>query len=323
MSVTGKAKPVYAGIFVVVMIALAVVLSMVVGEKEFSGNNKIRYEVIYDTSIMGLNVGAPVTLRGVKIGEVSSIRAKLFNGRNEVMNSVYIDIYPDTVVRDDELDSDNLMAHLIEQGLGVKLRTQSLLTGLLYMEVDFYSAESRLVPVETRYPQIPTVPTDLESFSQGLEDMNLPELVQDMRVLIASLSRVTTSNEFQQIPANLNVALSAFQNMSIKMGQSMTDMRNEFVPMSQNMNTMSVSIEERLPETVENLNRVLKGVEKSLQSLDQTTMHLGDSLAPDSPLVYQLQRSSRDIGKSARAVQRLADMLEEQPRSVWSGKNSQ
>ena len=319
-TLTKKNNPVYAGVFVVAMMALLVLLALFVGRNALPGDNKVRYEVIYDTSIKGLDVGAPVTLRGVTIGEVSDIKAKLHSGRDEVLNSVYIDIYPDTVVRSDEQIVEKPLSYFIDRGLAAKLRTQSLLTGLLYMEVDFYSEEAKVFPVETDFPQLPTVPTDFESFSQGIDELNLPGLLQDVRSVAASLSAIASSEELQKVPQNLNQALDAFEIMSQQMGQSMEDIRNEFVPMSKSMNSMSSTIERQVPETFESLNRVLADVEQSLQALEATAVALGDTVAPDSPLIYQLQRSSSDISKSARSVQQLADMLEEQPRSLWSGK---
>ncbi|MCW7551694.1 MlaD family protein [Endozoicomonas gorgoniicola] len=316
-------RPIMVGIFMLAMAALVTALIVFVNQGNFSGRNKERMVVIYDTSIMGLNIGAAVTLRGVKIGEVADIKAKLYDDSHLVLNTVYVDIYPDTIVSSDETTELNL-DELYHRGLGVKLKTQSLLTGLLYMEVDFYQkTQPRFTDVKTRYPQIPTVPSDLESLTEQLHDMNLPELMNDLGQLAKNLKEVTDTEAFRQLPGTVNDAMYSFRIMSTKMGTSMSDMRNEFVGMAQGMEKMSRTIADGFPQTNANINRMLETLTQTLDSMNETIELLSDTVAPDSPLIYQLERSATDLRSSARAMQGLAELLEEQPNALVSGKSQE
>lgn len=321
-SLTTASRPIMVGIFMLAMAALMTALIVFVSQGKLSGRNRERMVVIYDTSIMGLNVGAPVTLRGVKVGEVADIKAKLYDDSHLVLNTVFVDIYPDTIVSSDEAKPELSLDELYHRGLGVKLKAQSLLTGLLYMEVDFYQdAHPRKMDVETRYPQIPTVPSDFESFAQEFQNMNLPGLMADLGVLAKNLKEVTSTEAFRNLPAELNEAMRSFETMAGEMGASMTDMRNEFVGMAQGMEKMSRTVADGFPQTNDNINRMLEALTQTLDSVDETIELLSDTVAPDSPLMYQLERSATDLGRSARAVQGLAEMLEEQPNALVSGKN--
>ncbi|WP_062269904.1 MlaD family protein [Endozoicomonas arenosclerae] len=317
-----KRYSVFAGLFVIAMIGLAVGLALFIGKGSYSSNSKERYELIYDSSVMGLNVGAPVTLRGVKIGEVTDIRTQLYVNREELLNTVVIDIYPDMVISKGGEIPEDIMEQLVARGLAAKLKTQSLLTGLLYVEVDIYKASSRTVSVATQYPQLPTVPTDLETITQDLDKMNLPELISDLKSIAHNLNTISGGQEFQQMPENLNKAFAQFGTMSQDMAKSMSDMRDEFVPMADSMDQMSQAIERELPKTLGKVNEALATVEATLKAVEQTTTALGDTMAPDSPLMYQLERSSKDISRSADAVRELAELLEEQPGSVLSGRDT-
>ena len=320
-SASKMSRPIMVGVFLLAMAGLATVLTLFVGQGKLSGNNRERMVAIYDTSIMGLNIGAPVTLRGVKVGEVVDIKAKLYSDPYLVLNTVYVDIYPDTILPADESLPELSLDDLYERGLGVKLKSQSILTGLLYMEVDFYhEASPRKMKVATTYPQIPTVPSDFESFAQDFQNMNLPEVMADIGALAKNLKEVTGTEEFRNLPAEFNQAMRSFEIMAVQMGTSMTDMRNEFVDMAQSMDDMALTIGEGFPETNENLNRMLGSLTKTLESMDETIQLLSDSVATDSPLMYQLERSAVDLGRSARAIQGLAEMLEEQPGALVSGR---
>ena len=315
-------RPIMVGVFMLAMVALITTMIMFVGQGKLSGRNKERMVVIYDTSIMGLNVGAPVTLRGVKIGEVADIKAKLYDDPHLVLNTVFVDIYPDTIMSSDDSRPELNLDDLYRRGLGVKLKSQSLLTGLLYMEVDFYhDNQPRVMEVKTRYPQIPTVPSDFESIANELQKMNLPELMSDLGSLAKNLKEVTSTESFKNLPAEFNQAMRSFETMAGEMGSSMMDMRNEFVGMAQGMEDMSNTIAEGFPQTNDNINRMLETLTQTLESMDETIELLSDTVAPDSPLMYQLERSATDLGRSARAVQGLAEMLEEQPNALVSGKN--
>ena len=320
---TDKVKrPIIAGLFLLLMVALVTALTLFVGQGKLTGNNKEQFVVIYDSSIMGLNVGAPVTLRGVKIGEVTNIKVKLYNNQHVVLNTVFVDIYPDTLVNADNEAEDSFdLNNIFEMGLGVKLKPQSLLTGLLYMEVDFYHDQSlRRFSVPTQHPQLATVPSDLELLTQDYQSMNLPELMADIRGLSKSLRMMTESDDFKSLPSEFRAAMQSFEVMAKQMGTSMVDMRDEFIGMAQGMEEMSTVIASSFPETNANLNKMLKGMTESLTSLQQTIDSINDNVAPDSPLMYQLERSARDVSHSARAIRSLADMLEEQPRALVSGK---
>ncbi|AMO55756.1 hypothetical protein GZ77_08475 [Endozoicomonas montiporae] len=315
-------RPIMVGVFMLAMVALVTALTVFVGQGKLSGRNKERLVAIYDTSIMGLNIGAPVTLRGVKIGEVADIKAKLYDDPYRVLNTVFVDIYPDTIMSSDDSKPELNLDDLYRRGLGVKLKAQSLLTGLLYMEVDFYhDARPRMMDVKTQYPQLPTVPSDFESIANELQEMNLPELMLDLGLLARNLTEVTSTDEFKNLPAEFNQAMRSFDVMAGEVGSSMTDIRNEFVGMAQGMEEMSHIIAEGFPQTNDNINRMLETLTQALNSMDETIELLSDTVAPDSPLMYQLERSTSDLGRSARAVQGLAEMLEEQPNSLLSGKN--
>ncbi len=315
-----RPNPVIIGGFVVGTIALIVLFVVLTGNGNFSRADRARYELIYNTSIKGLNIGAPVTLRGVKIGEVSQIKARYYPDRQDVLNSVYVDIYPDAVVQESGSENSDLPEQLIQQGFGAQLKLQSLLTGLLYIEVDLYPGKARTVTVKTDFPQIPTVPSDFESLSQDLDDMDLPGMVADLRVVVKNLKTITGGQEAQAIAITLNQALGSFDQMSRDVGSSFTAMSGQFVPMAEDIRLLANNMNRRLPETITLLNQAIHEMQNSLVVMESTATQMKDILDPQSPMFYQLEESSRDISRAARAIDSLAEMLEQQPGAILSGR---
>ncbi|MGB1270782.1 MAG: MlaD family protein, partial [Endozoicomonas sp.] len=171
-----KAVAASVGLFVILVATMTIVLVLFISGNGFSSKEARRYVLLFDSSIKGLNIGAPVTLRGVKIGEVANIKTKLYANYRRVLNSVVVDIYPGTIVQQNESEETELMDELLQRGLAAKLGLQSVLTGLLYVEVDFFDSPPMVQPVKTQYDQIPTVPNNLEEILKKLENIHLASI---------------------------------------------------------------------------------------------------------------------------------------------------
>ena len=309
------------GLFVFVIIAMTITLVLYIGDRTFSGQEQQRFELLFDSSVKGLNVGAPVTLRGVKIGEVVSVRTKLFGKQQQLLNSVVIAIYLDSIVLEGYDNSrDKLINILLENGLGAKLGLQSVLTGLLYVEVDMLGAPPEPTYLTTEYPQIPTVQGNLEAIIQEFESVNFSELAENASRTMENLAILTSSEELLNM---IKVASNAFKRMDFMAGstsESMAGIRDEFEDISATMADMQKLLANQLPSTTEQLNKTMTEMRRSMVKLQETLIVVEDSIASDSPMLYQLEQSAQDFSRASRAIEDLADMLEKQPSSFLFGK---
>ena len=334
-----RAMSALVGLFVVVIIAMTITLMMFIGDQEFSGNDYKRYELLYDTSIKGLNVGAPVTLRGVKIGEVVTVKAKLYQQSEQVLNSVIVDIYPETIVQESSVQessvqegsvqendlsqatqNEELFDQLVERGLSAKLELQSILTGMLYIEVDRFGGEPTMLPVKTEYPQIPTLPNNLEALTKELKGIDLASMANDMQIILNNFSSLSGDEELHQLAGNLNSALRNIEEMSSAMRINSTAIQGDFAILSRDIDKLVLQLDKQLPETTQQVDATLEKLQGTMGQLNNTLIEVSDTVASDSPLVYQLEKSSKDIGRASRAINDLAGMLEKQPDSVLFGR---
>jgi len=131
----------------------------------------------FDQSIRGLSVGAPVDYRGIEIGQVVSVDAQYDEKSDEIYIPVLIEIEPERVglpIDDNATITQEIrdFKELIESGFRAKLQSGNLLTGQLYVSVDFYP-DAEPVQAETfnGYPQIPTISTDLGEITQNFNEI--------------------------------------------------------------------------------------------------------------------------------------------------------
>ncbi|WP_341319511.1 MlaD family protein [Paraburkholderia sp. IMGN_8] len=135
-----------------------------------------KYVLNFNESVRGLTVGAPIDFRGIVIGEVSAIRAHFDPASKEFSIPVEVSIYPERLISRDDWGGNNgdvasqrreFANSLVSKGLRAQLRTASLLTGQLYIAIDFFPAAPKAtVDWSKKTPQLPTVPGNL----QGLQD---------------------------------------------------------------------------------------------------------------------------------------------------------
>jgi paraquat-inducible protein B len=181
------------------------------------------FVVVFEGSLHGLSVGAPVTFRGVPIGEVVAITpiATIREGapaQLEIMVTLELRRGVLRDARGEMLDlgpmSDKAMGHLLdESGVRAQLTLQSVLTGQLYVDLDSYPGSPlKKADVVAPYPQLATVETGLKKLGKAIESLPIDQLASDALTVLASIDRRFNSPEVDQILASLAAAASALEH---------------------------------------------------------------------------------------------------------------
>lgn len=195
-----KANPTAIGAFVVGALVLLVAAILIFGGGTLFTPVK-KYTLFFGTSVKGLRVGAPVTFRGDKIGDVIDIRP-LLNARTSNIDIQVIIEIPDAdrvqVVGEGpltELNDDQAMEYLVkEMGLRAKLALQSMVTGQLFVDLDFYPDEPiKLRKIPTKHPQLPTVETGLQQLMKSFQDLPIAETMKKIQEALDAITTLVTS----------------------------------------------------------------------------------------------------------------------------------
>src|SRR4029450_10262741 len=169
-----KISPTVIGAFVV-----GAIICMVAGVLLFGGvkffQEKIPYVMFFDSSVEGLNVGAPVILRGVQVGQVTEIAAIANPQTFDLIIRVKIEVVRGVVKVGAESqriqDLHKGVEGLIQKGARATLRMQSFVTGLLYVAFDFYPGTPiKLLGLDPVYTELPTIPSDMDQLKATLQE---------------------------------------------------------------------------------------------------------------------------------------------------------
>jgi len=190
------------------------------------------YVVVFDESVRGLEKGAPIELRGIRIGEVADVRAEVNLEASSFRVPVTLHVDPQRLgVEVAELppgaDRDAVRRKFVEtlvaKGLRAQLRSGNLLTGARYVALDFFPDAPKATLDWSQDPvRIPTIPGQVEelearvsSIVKKIDEMPLKQIGDDLRKTIVELDRTLASAKVAMDNAGTLVAPDSTFNAEI------------------------------------------------------------------------------------------------------------
>ncbi|PXX51542.1 paraquat-inducible protein B [Pseudomonas sp. LAMO17WK12:I10] len=229
-------------------------------------NGKAQYLTLrFEQALRGLKVDAPVEFLGVEIGKVVAVNMDFNPDNRSFPVDVGILIYPQrlglahtkmlkTLNHDpfDEVAGVRLMGTFIEKGLRAQARTGNLLTGQLYISLDFYpKAEKAVFDPTTRPVSIPTIPGSFE------------QLQEQLQTIVYKISKLPMDRIAGNLDSNLvelHKVLAQINGMTLPSIQTtLTDLRMTLQLTSSALAEDSPQ-HEQLTQTLEELDRMSRSI---------------------------------------------------------------
>ena len=295
-------KPQSAMIGTFIVGALLIAISAIIFlSRSGLGDRQEKVVMVFDGSVKGLTLGAPVALRGVQIGQVTDIELILNSDSVDLTMVVEAQIN-DQNVRRVGSNTGNLTEDLIASGLRAQLNTQSVLTGLLYIQLDFHpDSDIRLISIDSEYPQIPTIPTELERFAQEFQKIDFAQLASDISEITENIDRFVGSEAFQELPRDLRTSLASLDSMTAQISTAVQANGPRLEAFLEASTRTMGEVESELPQlsasaqaTLQELNRAAAAFERAMQGVSAV-------VSDDSSTRYQLDIALKEIASASRA----------------------
>ena len=248
----------------------------------------------FEDSLRGLNAGAPVEFRGVRLGRVNAISVIYDADTSTIRLPVLVELELERISLsvNTEQSSLELMQNLVQQGLRARLETGNLLTGQLFIALDMQpDAPPAKVLLGTGYPELPTVASTLGQITnrataimQKIEQLPLQKLLLTATTLLNDVNSWLQASGTQKIPDSLNKTMSAIQRLTKNLDQQINQTANQ------------------LQDSLSNGDALLT------------------SVGPDSALQYELTRTLRELTRVAQQLRDFVQQLENNPSSVLFGR---
>jgi paraquat-inducible protein B len=342
------------GLFVMGAVVLILVAVGVLGSGRFF-QERFTFVLVFEGTVSGLNVGAPVNFRGVRVAEVSDVQIHFDIEEQDMIVLVFVQFLKSTLGLNtyDQLarrgaTHAEVMAGLVERGLRARLEMQSLVTGQLGIELDFFPDRPAVYTnVDPEMPEIPTIPTTLQALAQTLQEIPLHEIVENINRSLESIAAVVHAPEFTQAIVNINAAVQDAQHLIRNVDAQIQPLNTELTATLRDSRTLIGHANEQIvalgtslnqavgdgrslihqaSENISTLSRefqeAMATVSRAIESMEGLVAELRVSARADSALMFQVRETLREIEKMAMTLRSFADQLDRHPESLLRGKGS-
>jgi paraquat-inducible protein B len=325
-----KASKTLIGAFVLGAVVLIVAGVVVFGGGKFFSKT-VKFVMFFDGSVKGLQVGAPVVFRGVKIGQVTDM-ALMFNPRDmSVHIPVYVEVEPEKFSGQAAKRTKPYQYYrtLIEKGLKARLEMQSYVTGLLQIGVDFYPDKPiKLLGLVKKYPEIPTIPTPMQELAKTLENLPLKEMTEKLNSTLEGIDKIVNSPDLHGSIASANRMLKDIDALAKNIDAKLEPLATSLTSTSDAARGTLVQAEKTLKmnegvsgEIATSVKETLKSSRLALEEAKKTMEGLNQIANQNANIGYDISRSLEQMTALSRSLRSLTDYLDRHPEAFIKGKN--
>lgn len=321
-----KRNALLVGGFVVVSLFLTVAVLITVGGADLFGK-QLKAVVYFQGSVRGLYVGAPVSFRGVKIGEVQSIGIEVDPKTLVTRIPVGLTLGTDTLkmggAQGQKLSN---LPDLVQRGLRAKLIMQSVVTGQTGIDLDF-KPDTQLTLVgdgKGPVPEIPAMRDRLDALIDQVSELPLADIVRDVQRTLGTLDQTlkATQQAVEGSGKEFTAAASQARLTMIVGSRALQDVQAQIKVTLASVQRLSDSSREVVVQTQPELARTLQSTRDAAQAAQQAMDNVAEFSAAGSPLRSDAELAVRDLSLAARSLRSFADQLDRQPSTLLFGKNA-
>jgi paraquat-inducible protein B len=277
----------------------------------------------FEGSVQGLQIGAPVKLKGVILGQITDIQIIFQKDDKTIVTAVTADLVMERITSKGATIKGEFFTEAIKNGMRAQLNFQSFLTGLLYVELDFYpESPAKLYGLQTDYRELPTVATQFEELSKSFAELDIKGMVTHIDEFAIELNKIIKSGEIQTTIKSVNRAAISIEKTSNNVSVQVSLLAKNIEKTRAEIDKLIAELNTQTPEIAKSLNKSLKDLSFSLDQINKTAASIDNNFSEDAPLINQLNSTLNDISRSAQAFRSLSETLEQQPEAVLRGKNS-
>ena len=326
-----KLSPTLIGIFVI-----GGFLLLLIGVFAFGGASLFtkpqRFAVFFDESVHGLDPGAPVKVRGVRVGRVADITVRFDAAKHDSVVAVVCEVTKNVLVGPEgkriDFSESGRIDELVKDGMRAELAVQGLATGLLYVELNFDEEQKYPLPADlpkSDIPVVPAVPSMIAEFTASITEI-LGKLGQvdyagistEMKALMATTRTKIDALKLQPAIDEVQSAAAAVRVLASdpKLGEAFLGVNRVLA----DLRTMIGHVDEQVVPTGEGLQRTLAEARSAMEQLNAAAASVRSFTGPQTGIGVEVVQTMQRVAEAAEALQRLVDFLERNPNSLITGR---
>lgn len=303
-----KPSTIKIGVFIFSSVLLIIVSILALS----SGNlfsKKADFVVFFNTSLKGLDIGAPVKFNGVRIGTVTDISVAYDADRKAVYTPVVMQINSSmfnkmSTSNTKITDYQSFYDEQIKNGLAAKLTMDSMVTGKVFIELNYFKKNEvgTVKALSNKYQQMPSVNQDfgeiinnIDAVIQKINTVDFADTFKSLGDAGKSIVSVCSDPNIKEILRSLNVTVGNFNNLVL------------------HADDMIEGISSGLNESFDNFGQ-------AMISVKDTSGVIHDMFDPNSDFRTNLDNLVQQMERAFRTIRVFVDYIERNPNSILTGK---
>jgi paraquat-inducible protein B len=317
-------RPAVVGTFILGALGLCILAILFFGGMRwFTKNSDL--VVFFRESLAGLDVGAPVTFDGARIGSVKSVAIRVSTETLSARIPVVLEIEQSRFTQSggkpvaERFDYERL----VKVGLRAQLALQSLITGQLRVDLKFLpDTPAQLVGAAEGLPEIPSVPSDLGQLRNDLTGLQLRQLSESAQRALSAVARLSDHLDADLVPVTKDVhetlatATQTLQSTNEAIHRVQTDASTAL----HDLDLLLIDGRQQLASRGGELSRTLITINHAAGEVETLLGSLNGLAEPRSAFRGNLEASVRDLAATASALRGFAQAVERNPNALLMGR---
>ena len=329
------------GGFVVGALVLAVIGVLIFGSGELMKKTN-KYILYFEESVKGLSVGSSVAFRGVKVGSVTDVTLQIDPKDMTSHIPVIIEVEPERIevvggVRVG--DPSGNVKKLVERGLRAQLTSESLVTGRLMIEFSYRpDTPARLVGTDPKYPEIPTIPSDLGEMAKKIMDLPIDALFAKLVKAVDTINSVVLSSEIPETIETLKKFINDLDSQVAPLTATVKETLEDYKLLARNADKNIDPLVSDVRTAVRDYGKLARDIDKyvdplgkdiveavksstsALKQAEETIKGIEGMVSEKSTTGREIQSTLKELSAAARSIRVWADYLERHPEALIRGK---
>ena len=320
-----KPNPTSIGLFIVIGVALGVTgLLLFSSSKLFT--KTLDCIIYFNQSVNGLKEGAPVKMRGVTIGSVKRVMLHFNQAPDDRALPVIIELeaklFEERMGEPLKAFTGAALDARVNEGLRASLQAESLVTGVLYVEM---RPNPKAPPpvfhqLKKVYPEIPAEPTQIQQLMDNLASLDIKGIGTNINGLVVKLEAVVDRLSTSQLTQSISNTLAAVESLvsSPEITNSLAALRTTL----DQYRALGEKLNSRVDPLADSVTNSLGEANRTLAQLQGTAENLRSMLRPDAPLQHDLDLLLRQVAGTAESISTLVEFLKQHPNALITGRET-
>ncbi|MDB6001977.1 MAG: hypothetical protein JWP52_3676 [Rhizobacter sp.] len=323
-----KRNALLIGSFVVVAFLLIIGAIFWLSGDDIFGK-QVKASVYYQGNVGGLSPGAPVTFRGVAVGQVTDVGIEVDSKTLKALVPVTIRLQTSALRLTNGGTSPPFdIPTLVQRGLRARLTSQSIVTGQKAVELDFAPRTPATLLGPPGTAEIPALGDRFGALIEQVADLPLRDTVNDVRTAVQEL-RTTLVSVQKALDGTQTILTAASTELKQTGSESRKTLQAAATAIQSvqasstatldSINKLAAASQQTVLAAQPELQRTLVSAREASEAARLAMDRVADVAAPGAPMRSDLDSAVKDLSQAARGLRSLAELLEEKPNAVIFG----